>query len=98
MVDRKNQEAAINNENRFATIFVDESENKFDDDMFKQSPFFVYAWLLLTKGQQDDINKRTSELLRNEGVPMQYCYLRVNFYPNIVSTSSYGGHVTITRF
>ena len=46
----------INNEKRVASIFVDESGNKFDEHMFSQSPFFVYAWLLLTKDQKKILN------------------------------------------
>jgi len=63
------QKAVSTNTRQVASIFVDESGNKFDKDMFKQSPFFVYAWLLLTKDQEDNINLRVSELLHREGIP-----------------------------
>jgi len=56
-------------ERRVATIYVDESGNKFDEGMFHESPFFVYAWLLLTTEQEDKIKSRISELLRKEGFP-----------------------------
>ncbi len=69
MSKQTHQEEVSSNVKQVASIFVDESGNKFDKDMFKQSPFFVYAWLLLTKDQEDNINLRISELLHREGVP-----------------------------
>lgn len=52
-----------------ALVFIDESGNKFDEDMFKHSPFFIYAWVLLTEEQENNISLRISDLLRREGVP-----------------------------
>lgn len=66
---KQGPEADRTNERRVATIYVDESGNKFDEAMFQESPFFVYAWLLLTAEQEDEINLRVSELLREEGFP-----------------------------
>jgi len=51
------------------TIYVDESGNKFDKDMFRESPFFVYAWLLATPEQEEEINVRITELIKKEGLP-----------------------------
>ena len=69
MSEKIYQNAVSSKAKQVASIFVDESGNKFDEDMFKQSPFFVYAWLLLTEDQEDNINLRISELLHREGVP-----------------------------
>ncbi len=69
MSDQIYQQPPLDDTKLVASIFVDESGNQFDEDMFKRSPFFVYAWLLLTKDQENDINIRVAELLRREGVP-----------------------------
>lgn len=69
MAEQPHQETIMNSDEQVACIFVDESGNKFDEEMLKQSPFFVYAWLLLTKKQEEYINHRVSELLDREGVP-----------------------------
>jgi len=69
MAEDTYQETPKNSHKQVASIFVDESGNKFDENMFKQSPFFVYAWLLLTKEQEEEINFRVSELRHREGIP-----------------------------
>jgi len=62
-------EASSGNTKQISSIFVDESGNKFDEHMFKESPFFVYAWLLLTKDQEEKVSRRVSELLHRENIP-----------------------------
>jgi hypothetical protein len=65
----KEPEAYQNNERQVATIYVDESGNKFDEAMLHESPFFIYAWLLLTTEQENEINLRVSQILRKEAFP-----------------------------
>jgi len=65
----KESEAYQNNERQVATIYVDESGNKFDEVMLHESPFFIYAWLLLTTEQENEINLRVSQILHKEGFP-----------------------------
>ena len=62
-------EAHQNSKRQVANIYVDESGNKFDEVMLHESPFFVYAWLLLTAEQENEINLRISQILREEGFP-----------------------------
>ena len=58
-------------ENAFplATIYCDESGNTGPDLLSKSAPFFVYAWVLLTKEQEEQITKEISELLIKENLP-----------------------------
>jgi hypothetical protein len=65
----KEPEVHQHKERQVATIYVDESGNKFDAVMLHESPFFVYAWLLLTTEQENEINLRIPQILRKEGFP-----------------------------
>jgi|GEM_PF-5407528 len=69
MNDQNNIDNTPKHDLPFTTIYVDESGNKFDKDMFQESPFFVYAWLLATPEQEEEINNRITELIRKEGLP-----------------------------
>jgi len=59
-------------ENKFplATIYCDESGNTGPDLLLESAPFFVYAWVLLTKEQEEQIAKEISELLIKENLPL----------------------------
>ena len=52
------------------TIYCDESGNTGPDLLNKADPFFVYAWILLTKEQEDVIASQISDLLKREGLPL----------------------------
>ncbi len=52
-----------------ATIYCDESGNTGFELLSKSDPFFVYAWVLLTKEQDISIQNDISELLKNEHLP-----------------------------
>jgi hypothetical protein len=53
-----------------ATIYCDESGNTGPNLLSKSEPFFVYAWVLLTKEQEEQITKEISELLIKENLPL----------------------------
>lgn len=53
-----------------ATIYCDESGNTGPDLLSKADPFFVYAWVLLTKEQETVIASQISELLKRENLPL----------------------------
>lgn len=53
-----------------ATIYCDESGNTGPDLLSKAEPFFVYAWVLLTKEQETVVASQISELLEREKLPL----------------------------
>lgn len=53
-----------------ATIYCDESGNTGPDLLSKAEPFFVYAWVLLTKEQETVIAGQISDLLKRERLPV----------------------------
>jgi hypothetical protein len=56
--------------NEVATIYCDESGNTGPNLLDKAAPFFVYAWVLLTKEQEDIIASQISDLLKKEKLPL----------------------------
>lgn len=56
--------------NEIATIYCDESGNTGPDLLSKTAPFFVYAWVLLTKEQEGNIAGHVSDLLERENLPL----------------------------
>ena len=56
--------------NEVATIYCDESGNTGPDLLSKASPFFVYAWVLLTKEEEDIIASQISDLLKRDNLPL----------------------------
>jgi hypothetical protein len=56
--------------NEIATIYCDESGNTGPDLLSKSDPFFVFAWVLLTKDQEANVASKISDLLKKEGLPL----------------------------
>lgn len=56
--------------NEIATIYCDESGNTGPDLLSKAAPFFVYAWVLFTREQQENITSQISSLLKKENLPL----------------------------
>ncbi len=55
-----------------ATIYCDESGNTGPDLLSQTDLFFVYAWVLLTKDQEDLIASQLHPLLEKEGISHSY--------------------------
>lgn len=53
-----------------ATIYCDESGNTGPNLLSKSDPFFVFAWVLLTKDQEAIVASKISGLHKKEGLPL----------------------------
>lgn len=63
-----------------ATLYCDESGNTGPNLLSTIDPFFVYAWVLLTKEQEESIEQQISDLLRKEGLPSSTELRSVNMW------------------